>query len=645
MTARGWHSSTGFGCGALALAFFVGASAAADPVELPPVVVPLPPEPAPESPARRDPSGARWEVDAGARRGEAKDTAELLAAAPGLVVQDRGGLGQSKSLSIRGASANGVLVLLDGVPLNGAGGIADLSTVPPAIIERLEVVRGGAGARYGSGGLGGVVNVVTRKPTAGARLFAEVTQGSFSTTLAHAGAAGSLAGGQGLLIVHGGGSAGDFQFLHDPQPALEGNPLELKRRENNQALLGGALLKFRKSLGGALVADAAAELSYDARGLAGTAQNPTREADQSILWGALTARAVRSFEGGGELVALAYARRADIRLAGSGFGAGIDQLDSSAGAEVSYSALLAERHGLSATAQLSYEWLREPSGANPGWSRLGAMVSDEILFRDGALALAPSVRVDLSGPFAGLSPKLGATWLLPAGFELRGNVGQAHRAPSFLELYVQQGHLLPNDQLRPERALYADAAVAHRSERAWLSVGGFYSLYEDLISYEYYPPMLARPYNFASARVVGLEVEARATPHPWLSAEAAYALLHSQNLRDDPRYYLKELPYRPRHKAFLRVEGGPRRARARVEVLYQSRQYVNRTQTVALAERAFVNAGVTGELFSAPEVSASLELKNLFDVQAQDLDGYPLPGRAVFVTVAVAWDAAPSAEF
>jgi vitamin B12 transporter len=43
-------------------------------------------------------------------------------------------------------------------------------------------------------------------------------------------------------------------------------------------------------------------------------------------------------------------------------------------------------------------------------------------------------------------------------------------------------------------------------------------------------------------------------------------------------------------------------------------------------------------------VRLSLELKNLTDVQAQDLDGYPLPPRAAYLTLAVAWDSALSSS-
>jgi iron complex outermembrane receptor protein len=172
-------------------------------------------------------------------------------------------------------------------------------------------------------------------------------------------------------------------------------------------------------------------------------------------------------------------------------------------------------------------------------------------------------------------------------------------------------------------------------------VGGFYSLYENLISYEYYPPLFARPYNFDTAAVGGLEAEGELQPRPWAGGTLGYTLMFSQNLRDDPRYYLKELPYRPRHKLYARVTGGPLWARARAEVVYQSEQYINRTQTVALPPRAFLSAGVSTQVGSSPQVVASLELKNALDTHAEDFDGYPLPGRALYLTVSVAWDRRP----
>jgi iron complex outermembrane receptor protein len=168
-------------------------------------------------------------------------------------------------------------------------------------------------------------------------------------------------------------------------------------------------------------------------------------------------------------------------------------------------------------------------------------------------------------------------------------------------------------------------------------VGGFYSLYEDLIAYELYPPFAAKPYNFAAASVAGLEAEGEWRPLPWVAGTLGYTLMVSRNLRDDPRYYRKELPYRPRHKLTARVSGGPRWLTGRVEVAAQSAQFTNRTEEAVLPGRTFVHAGLSSTFGRAPELTLSVELKNVFDARAEDLDGYPLPGRSAYLTLAASF--------
>ena len=45
-----------------------------------------------------------------------------------------------------------------------------------------------------------------------------------------------------------------------------------------------------------------------------------------------------------------------------------------------------------------------------------------------------------------------------------------------------------------------------------------------------------------------------------------------------------------------------------------------------------------------PAFTLALTLKNLFDAEAEDFDGYPLPGRSVYATLALAFGGAPDAE-
>ncbi|NTU57517.1 MAG: TonB-dependent receptor [Chlorobiaceae bacterium] len=66
---------------------------------------------------------------------------------------------------MRGLDSRMTLVLVDGIRLtSGFQGYVDLHEIPSGIIERIEIVRGAGSALYGSDAVGGVVNVITRKP-------------------------------------------------------------------------------------------------------------------------------------------------------------------------------------------------------------------------------------------------------------------------------------------------------------------------------------------------------------------------------------------------------------------------------------------------------------------------------------------------
>ncbi len=76
----------------------------------------------------------------------------------------------TQGVSLRGTGASGAsraVVLVDGIPLNDPfGGWVYWSRIPRASVERIEVLRGGASSLYGSGALGGAVQVFTRQTPA-----------------------------------------------------------------------------------------------------------------------------------------------------------------------------------------------------------------------------------------------------------------------------------------------------------------------------------------------------------------------------------------------------------------------------------------------------------------------------------------------
>ena len=111
----------------------------------------------------------------------ATDLAELLRYHAGLEIGRNGGPGQTTSLFIRGTESNHTLVLIDGVEMNpGTIGGAAIQNISPAIIERIEIVKGPRSSLYGSEAIGGVINVITRKAKQ-TGLETRLTYGTYDT--------------------------------------------------------------------------------------------------------------------------------------------------------------------------------------------------------------------------------------------------------------------------------------------------------------------------------------------------------------------------------------------------------------------------------------------------------------------------------
>lgn len=121
------------------------------------------------------------------QRPVANDVSEIIRRMPGANLTGTSASGQrgnQRQIDLRGMGPENTLILIDGKPVlsrnsvrMGRGGErdsrGDSNWVPAEAIERIEVIRGPAAARYGSGAAGGVVNIITKKP--------ETLSGSVST--------------------------------------------------------------------------------------------------------------------------------------------------------------------------------------------------------------------------------------------------------------------------------------------------------------------------------------------------------------------------------------------------------------------------------------------------------------------------------
>ena len=165
------------------------------------------------------------------------DLGEVLDRQPGLRITRLGGLGSYTTASVRGSTAEQVLVLLDGVPLVSAeGGPIDLAMLPLGLLRRVTITRGTSPAAFGVSAIGGVVDIRLREPT-GPLVELEAGGGSFDTRSGRVFAGlGDGESGGGVAIDYQ-GSAGDFPYSHGGGTAWASEDDTMTTRRDGQMKL------------------------------------------------------------------------------------------------------------------------------------------------------------------------------------------------------------------------------------------------------------------------------------------------------------------------------------------------------------------------------------------------------------------------
>jgi vitamin B12 transporter len=127
-------------------------------------------------------------------RSQAVDLPTLLSSEAGFQFTQNGGSGMSATLFLRGSASLQVLMLIDGVPLTkqDSTGSVSLEHIMLDQVERVEIVRGNVSAIYGSGAIGGVIQVFMRKGQGKPKAFAQLEVGSFGSARASAGVNGQV---------------------------------------------------------------------------------------------------------------------------------------------------------------------------------------------------------------------------------------------------------------------------------------------------------------------------------------------------------------------------------------------------------------------------------------------------------------------
>lgn len=172
-------------------------------------------------------------------------TNELLAQSVGVRIRQNGGLGSSVNYNLNGMSGNAIRIFIDGIPISTYGSSFNLNSIPPALIERIEVYKGVIPAHLADDALGGAINVILKK---GAKntLNASISYGSFNTiqsnfNTTYRDASGFTLKGSGFYNY----SDNDYEiwgkFAYNILPNGQKVPIKAKRFNDAYRSIGGRI--------------------------------------------------------------------------------------------------------------------------------------------------------------------------------------------------------------------------------------------------------------------------------------------------------------------------------------------------------------------------------------------------------------------
>ncbi|WP_245949161.1 TonB-dependent receptor [Lutibacter citreus] len=105
---------------------------------------------------------------------------EILGRTAGVKIRQTGGLGSHTHFNLNGLTGSSVRIFIDGIPLRNYGESFSLSSIPPAMIERIETYKGVLPAELTEDALGGGINIILKK-SINTHLSAAYSFGSFNT--------------------------------------------------------------------------------------------------------------------------------------------------------------------------------------------------------------------------------------------------------------------------------------------------------------------------------------------------------------------------------------------------------------------------------------------------------------------------------
>jgi iron complex outermembrane receptor protein len=235
-----------------------------------------------------------------------------------------------------------------------------------------------------------------------------------------------------------------------------------------------------------------------------------------------------------------------------------------------------------------------------------------------------------------------ASYALRQDMELSASAARYGRVPTLGELYGISGAARGNPELRTENGYVFDLGAKGRIPLGQTSVAygeafGFARFVDDLIAFRRASLSYLRAFNVGESRTFGVETQLGVSPWSFLLLEVNATFLDARDV--SPEGNSTQLPFRSRLVLAPRIEVRSGRVpalrldRARLEVryVYQSNRTADPAGLIRIPEQGSLDVEAELTHFGGAW-SVRAFAQNLFDQPRFDLIGYPLPGRAFFVS-------------
>ncbi len=586
-------------------------------------------------PAERVPSAVTVIRGEQLRREGITTVADALRQVPGLVVVQSGSYGGLTSVFIRGGESKYAKVLVDGVPVNEAGGAFDFASLTTDNLDRIEIVRGPASVLYGSDAMAGVIQLFTR--TGGGPPVAEFSArgGGYGSYDADA----SMRGGDLPLDY----SFGLARHATDGIHAFNSE----SRSTIGSASLGTRAARYDSRLS-VRYTDGAFHFPTNGSGQVVDSNSARKEGRVSVGLDAgyrLAPRAELRFSLASLDVHALSENQPDSPGDKGGYYFSTGDRSRRRSGDLRVDLALPASTLLTLGAQVEREWQESMTASNFGNNaftarrRSSGAYTQLLLAPDDRYTVTLGGRLEHNEQFGEFFTyrSAGSVQVRP-GTRVRASVGTAFREPTFLENFGG-AFVIGNPALAPEHAVSVDAGI-EQSIGAWATLGAtyFHNSFRNLIDYKY-SPTEPNYFNLARTRTAGAEVEGRVTLPAGFHADAALTYLATRVVDPGTSKAVTalfapgaRLLRRPMH--VLDVGVGHRSARAGLDVRahrvgtrednYFAPDFSVSHVTLRPYTRVDLSAdaGVAQSLAGRGAVRLTLRAENLFDARYTDVAGF-----------------------